>query len=243
LRSRCGNQGLGLQACSGDGTTWRLGSAAWVRGGGETAASPEDEEGVWFGPVGIPWVGFELDEGLRDGALDALRQLRARGIRVVMLSGDASARVQAMASRLGLDGAIGGATPEAKLAALTAAQANGHVVAMAGDGLNDAPVLARADVSFALAHGAALAQAQADAVLLGNRLADLVSAFAVARRSVLVVRQNLFWAVLYNAACIPLALLGWLPPWAAGLGMAASSLVVVLNSLRLARLTPEPAPA
>jgi P-type Cu2+ transporter len=155
----------------------------------------------------------------------------------VMLSGDAPARVQAMARRLGLETAIGGATPEAKLAALSAAQASGHVVAMAGDGINDAPVLARADVSFALAHGAALAQAQADAVLLGNRLGDLANAFAVARRGVRVVRQNLSWAVLYNAACIPLALLGWLPPWAAGLGMAASSLVVVLNSLRLARPT------
>jgi Cu2+-exporting ATPase len=104
-----------------------------------------------------------------------------------------------------------------------------------GDGLNDAPVLARADVSFAFAHGASVSQAHADAVLLSTRLGDVMQARVLARRSLRVIRQNLGWSVLYNATCIPLALSGWLPPWAAGLGMASSSLFVVLNSLRLAR--------
>jgi Cu2+-exporting ATPase len=107
---------------------------------------------------------------------------------------------------------------------------------MVGDGLNDAPVLARADVSFAFAHGAAVAQAEADAVVLGNRLDDVAAARELALRCAGVVRQNFAWAVLYNAACIPLAVAGWLPPWAAGLGMAGSSLVVIGNALRLARV-------
>jgi Cu2+-exporting ATPase len=95
--------------------------------------------------------------------------------------------------------------------------------------------MARADVSMAMGQGAALARLQADAVVTRNQLAELPAARAHARRTLAVVRQNLVWAALYNAVCVPLALAGWLPPWAAGLGMASSSLLVILNSLRLAR--------
>ena len=126
-------------------------------------------------------------------------------------------------------------SPEDKLAVVRAAQARGQVVAMVGDGINDGPVLAQADVSFAMGDGALLAKTQADGVLLANRLADLVAARATARKALRIVRQNFAWAALYNLACVPMALVGWLPPWAAGLGMATSSLVVVLNSLRLSR--------
>jgi P-type Cu2+ transporter len=91
-------------------------------------------------------------------------------------------------------------------------------------------------VSFAFAHGAALSQGHADVVLLGHRLGAVADARELAQRTLRVIRQNLAWAAVYNATCIPLALIGWLPPWAAGLGMAGSSLVVVLNALRLARI-------
>jgi len=228
--------GQGLQAHGGDGRCWRLGSAAWVGGSsqapaGDGVASSE----VWFGPVGEPWVRFEFVERLRPDSAVAVRRLQAAGVHVALLSGDQPARVREVATDAGIADARGGVTPEEKLAAVSGAQAAGHRVAMVGDGINDAPVLARADVSFAFGHGAEIAKARADAIVLGSRLGDVADARDLAVRTMRIVRQNLAWAVAYNAACIPLALIGWLPPWAAGLGMAGSSLLVVLNALRLAR--------
>jgi P-type Cu2+ transporter len=202
---------------------------------GTHPAEPAGSAALWFGPVGRPWAAFDVTEGLRPDTADALDRLRSSGLELVLLSGDRPEAAQAVASSLGITDVRGGATPEDKLAAVAQAQAQGRVVAMVGDGLNDAPVLARADVSFAFGHGAAVTQSHADAVVLGSRLSDVADTVALSRRTVRVVRQNLAWAALYNAACIPLALIGWLPPWAAGLGMASSSLLVVLNSLRLSR--------
>ena len=148
-----------------------------------------------------------------------------------------------MARSLGIDDFRGSCSPQDKLAALQALQQAGHRVAMVGDGLNDGPVLAWADVSFALGQALALTQSQADMVLMSGRLDLLEQTLARSRQTMRVVRQNLVWSVLYNAACVPLALMGWLPAWVAGLGMALSSLLVVLNALRLSaglceKLTP-----
>ena len=140
-----------------------------------------------------------------------------------------------MAERLPVDRVLGGATPESKLAEIVSAQAAGLCVGMVGDGINDAPVLARADVSFAMGQGALVARAQSDAIVVSNRLGDLLVMHDLARRSMRIVRQNLAWAAFYNLTCIPLAMVGWLPPWAAGLGMASSSLLVIVNSMRLAQ--------
>ena len=129
--------------------------------------------------------------------------------------------------------AMAQATPEDKLRVIAQAQAQGHRVAVVGDGINDAPVLAKADVSMALDQGAALAQSQADLIVLNGRLLGVPLAIETARRAMRIVKQNLAWAAFYNLACIPLALAGLLPPWLAGLGMALSSLCVVANALRL----------
>jgi len=230
--------GQGLQARDAQGRTWRLGSAGFVGYGTDAtdrSAAGGERAATWLGCEGRVLARFDFDESLRPDAAAAVAALRARGLEVVLLSGDHPDRAARMGQRLQVSAVIGGATPESKLAEVAAAQAQGQCVAMVGDGINDAPVLARADVSFAMGQGALVARAQADAVVASSRLGDLVLAHTVARRAMAVVRQNLVWAAVYNGACIPLALVGWLPPWAAGLGMASSSLLVILNSLRLAR--------
>ena len=179
---------------------------------------------------------MSFTEALRPDAFPTLERLRAEGLKLSMLSGDLPVRVAALARRLSVTQALGGAQPQDKLQALAELQGQGHRVLMVGDGLNDGPVLARADVSFAFAHGSRLSQLQADAVLLSPRLQDVADALALSRRARRVIHQNLAWSATYNLVCIPLALMGYLPPWAAGLGMACSSLVVVLNALRVGRL-------
>ena len=134
---------------------------------------------------------------------------------------------------LGIERALGGASPADKLDAVARLHGLGRRVAMVGDGLNDAPVMARADVSFAMGHGLSLTRSTADFALMSGSLADIGWARATARRAMRIVRQNMAWAIAYNTVCLPLALLGWFPPWAAGLGMAASSLVVVANAWRV----------
>jgi len=224
--------GLGIEGKDLDGHLWRLGSPAWAA---PASAAQAGDAQVVLARAGTAIAAFSFDEQLRDDARAALAALKSQGVRVCLLSGDDAGRAERLGALLALDMAKGGLSPEDKLRELRAAQARGECVAMIGDGINDAPVLAQADVSFAMGDGAQVARAQADGVLVSNRLADLVSARALARRSLRIVRQNLAWAALYNACCVPLALFGLLPPWAAGLGMAASSLFVVTNSMRLAR--------
>ena len=223
--------GQGLRALDEDGVEWRLGAASWVDA--ESAAA--EGARVWLGCRGQALASFDFEEALRPGAAAALQALRADGVAITVLTGDTAQRARELAARIGVDDVRAGATPEAKLAAVTSAQAAGQRVAMVGDGINDAPVLARADVSLAMGQGALVSRSQADAVIASNQLADLVRARRTAQQALRIVRQNLAWAASYNALCIPLALAGWLPPWAAGLGMAASSLIVVFNALRAAR--------
>jgi len=224
--------GLGVAANDLDRCPWRLGAPTWAAPGWP-GGGPDTQ--VILARNGVALAAFRFDEHLRDDAEAAVASLQADGVQVRLLSGDDPLRAERVGALLGLDSARGGLAPEDKLAAVRAAQERGEFVAMVGDGVNDAPVLAQADVSFAMGDGAQVARTQADGVLVSNRLADLVRARALARKTLRVVRQNLAWAALYNASCVPLALLGLLPPWAAGLGMATSSLFVVSNSLRLAR--------
>ncbi|MEI8266192.1 MAG: cation-translocating P-type ATPase [Betaproteobacteria bacterium] len=224
--------GAGLQAMDAQGRRWRLGSLAWaVEEGG-----PEDDDvnghGVVLSCGGRPVAAFSFEEYMRGGAQDAVSRLAGAGLRLALLSGDSTVRAKVLAQRLGLQECHAGLSPEDKLSLLRQAQARGLRSAMVGDGLNDAPVLAAADVSVAMGHGALVAREGADAVIVSGRLDALADFHHTAQRTMAIVRQNLTWAVAYNAICIPLALTGWLPPWAAGLGMAASSLLVMLNAQR-----------
>ncbi len=176
---------------------------------------------------------FTLAQEIRADAVSTVANLRHAGLAVHMLSGDRHAAASGIAAELGITSVLAECTPGAKLAFLRELQAQGHRVVMVGDGLNDAPVLAGANVSFAVGRSTALAQSQADFVVLGEQLLRVPQTLRLARRTMRVVRQNLAWALVYNVACIPLAVVGWIPAWLAGLGMAASSLLVVLNALRL----------
>lgn len=224
--------GCGIEAQDAEGRTWRLGAPRWVGVEAPEGARPLVACAPQPRAPGEHAL-FAFDEALRPEAAGAVDALRAQGVDVRLLSGDAPQSVAAVAAALSIEQAQGGAAPERKLDALAAWQRDGHCVAMVGDGLNDGPVLARADVSFALGHGSALAQQRSDFIVLGSRLGEVPAARLLARRTQRVMRQNLAWAAAYNAACVPLAMAGWLPAWAAGTGMALSSLAVVLNALRL----------
>ena len=210
-------------------------STAAIMGRRPDAAGDEADALLWFAREGGPRLRIEFDESLRADAAALVARWRAEGVRVTLLSGDRRARAERVGRALGVDAVIAEATPQLKQQTVAQAQAGGAVVAMVGDGINDAPVLAQADLALAMGQGALLARAHADAVITSNRLADLDVARRIAQRTRRVVRQNLAWAAAYNALSVPLALSGHLPPWAAGLGMALSSLVVIGNALRLSR--------
>lgn len=180
------------------------------------------------------WLGiFLLEDTVRSSARNVVRELAARGIRSVIMSGDSPAAAERIGRALECDLSLGGLSPESKHAELSRLQQAGAVVAMVGDGVNDAPVLAQAQVSIAMGGGTDLARAQGDMVLLGADLAVLADGVDIARRTMKVVRQNLVWAFAYNFLAIPFAMVGWVMPWMAGIGMSASSLLVVLNALRV----------
>jgi Cu2+-exporting ATPase len=215
--------------CATDGTFLRLGSAAFcaVAQTGEATLQTclSDAQG---------WVAtFEIREELRAQAQQSVAILAHAGVQVHLLSGDGADSVARIAAEAGILNARGSCSPADKLSALRDLQAQGRKVVMVGDGLNDGPVLAGAHVSFAFGQAVPLAQAQSDFVVLGDQLMAVANAVLLARKTMTVVRQNLWWALLYNAACVPLAIAGLLPAWLAGLGMACSSLVVVANALRL----------
>lgn len=178
---------------------------------------------------------FRIGDEIRPESAALVGELRAAGRHVVLLTGDAPAVAQRVAGRLDIDDIRAGVTPQGKHDCVTALQAAGAVVAMVGDGVNDAPVLAQAQVSVAMGGGAQLARTQSDFVLLSENLDHLRHGLRRAHRTLAVIRQNLWWSFAYNFVALPLAIAGYVTPWLAGIGMSASSLLVVLNSLRIQR--------
>ncbi len=214
-----------------DDTRWRLGHAGFASGG-------EDDGHLWLGDGMQAFARFGVQESARPEAAAALAALRAQGLRLHLSSGDAHAAVMRFGDALGISDVRARQTPEQKLAFVRGLQSEGRRVAMVGDGLNDAPVLAGADVSLALADGAALAQRAADLVVSHPSLMRIPESVALARRTRTIIKQNLAWALGYNLLALPLAAMGLVTPWLAALGMALSSLTVTVNALRLAPRSP-----
>ena len=235
--------GLGIEA-ELDGRVYRLGRPEFVIAGEEVqrrGAQAPTQEAAFSPGASIAMLGdssrclalFEFGDELRPDAKQFIQALGRSGKRVHLLSGDREDTVGQVAAALGIEAATANASPQAKLRYVQALQCQGRVVAMIGDGVNDAPVLAQASVSIAMSDGAWMSQRQADAVLLSGRLGDLRAAFETATRTLAVIRENLFWALAYNLTAVPMAALGLVTPWMVGIGMSASSFVVILNSLRL----------
>src|SRR5476651_1392846 len=230
--------GLGLEGLVGD-QRLRIGQPGFVcELSGATVPLMPDEAGQWLllGDSFRPLAWFVLDDRLRADAPALLAACKARGWRTLLLSGDSSPMVASVAAELGIDEARGGLRPDDKLQVLQQLHKQGRKVLMLGDGVNDVPVLAAADISVAMGSATDLAKTSADAVLLSNRLDALVQAFTLARRTRRVIMENLLLAGLYNGLLLPFAALGWIPPIWAAIGMSLSSLTVVLNALRLTRL-------
>jgi P-type Cu2+ transporter len=228
--------GLGIEGTVG-GRRWRLGRPDWAAGLAGTPAPPVsgDETAVCLAGEGGVVAVIRLADRLRAGTRQQLGRLATLGIEAEIASGDAADAVAPVAAAVGISRWQAGMTPEDKLALLRQRQDAGETVAMVGDGVNDAPVLAGADVSVAMAGGTSLAQTSADMVLLGESLEPLAEGVTHARRTLRIVRQNLAWAAAYNMTALPLAATGFIAPWMAAIGMSASSLLVVLNALRLSR--------
>ncbi len=219
--------GAGIEGDIG-GRAWRIGRAEFAGDGG-------NDDRLWLGDGHCCLASFCLRERTRADADEAVGLLKHEGCAIELCSGDSAAAVSSLAAELGIVETFSRQTPEDKLARIRQLQGRGEVVAMVGDGVNDAPVLAGADVSLAIAEGATLAQRAADIVLTSPSLLRIPQALALARRTRRIIRQNLAWAIAYNLLALPLAASGTLKPWEAALGMAASSLLVTLNALRLSR--------
>ncbi|HEY8521065.1 MAG TPA: cation-translocating P-type ATPase [Gammaproteobacteria bacterium] len=222
--------GLGVRGIVG-GRSLRLGRADFALDGRH--AAPADEAAVVLADEAGPLAAFTLTERLRPKARDAVRALEAQGLAVSIVSGDAPAKVKRVAAELHIEDWHARQLPADKLARLAALRERGARVVAVGDGANDAPVLGGADAAVALGEGAELAQAASDVVLVGGRLEELANARAIALETLRILKQNQRWALGYNLAAVPLAALGFVPPLLAALGMSVSSLVVVLNAMRI----------
>jgi len=169
----------------------------------------------------------------RENSLETVKQLKRMNIDVTMLTGDNAGTAQAIADQTGITSIIAGVLPQGKSEEIIRLRRQGRVVAMVGDGINDAPALTAADIGIAMASGSDIAMESADVVLMRSDLKSVVQAIALSRKTFRIIKQNLFWAFFYNVAAIPLAMSGILNPIVAAAAMAVSSVTVVMNSLRL----------
>ncbi len=228
--------GAGMEGRHGN-AVYRMGNAAFCRELAPAFPDAPDEDLIWVAlcrdTTPLAWLG--LADEVRPEAAAVVSAAKQQGLTVELLTGDSSGTGPTLARELDIAKCSSGQSPEDKLAHISSLQARGAIVCMVGDGVNDGPVLRRADASFAVAGASDLARAQADFILLGGNLHAILHTFALARRCRRIIKQNIGWALIYNVCAIPLAAMGMVPPWIAAIGMSTSSLLVVGNSLRLTR--------
>lgn len=230
------------------GDVFRIGTASFAASlyAADTAPQPpktstnSSSQWVLLSNKSGPLAWFELEDEIREDALQTVEQLQKQHIAVHLLSGDSSGSAEVLAKQLGIKHCRASASPGDKLDYINALQARGEKVMMLGDGINDLPVLAAANISIAMANAPDVAKTQADAILLSGKLANILSLKDFANRTRTTIHQNLGWALLYNFSIIPMAAQGLIPPYLAAIGMSLSSLLVLFNSLRLQRWTPIP---
>ena len=227
--------GKGLQGVI-DGETYFIGNEGYIN---EIAKIPGDQvfgndvQVVHLASQGQWLASFSFSDPLKQDAMQTIQLMRQRGIDVRILSGDRKAYVEAIANQLGILHFDAEQLPDDKLSKVKQLQAMGHKVAMVGDGINDAPVLAAADLSISLSLGTDLARAASDLIINGGQLAPIVDAMSITAKMMRIIRQNFSWAIAYNLIAVPFAMAGLVQPWLAAIGMSLSSLIVVLNALRL----------
>jgi Cu2+-exporting ATPase len=198
-----------------------------------TALQADGHTLVWLADSHQLLAVFQLGDELRAGARTLIEALQHQGKHVLLLTGDHAAAARHVANAVGITEVEAGLRPQDKLTRVQQLAATGAVVAMIGDGINDAAALAGAHVSVAMGGGTQLAAAAADLLLLSEHLPQLAEGVALARKTLAIIRQNMAWAIGYNLVALPFAAMGLIAPWMAALGMSASSLLVVANALRL----------
>lgn len=219
-----------------EGTDYLIGNAVFT---GARIDTQDPTQKIWLARSANEQLevlaSFEIQDNIRQDSKATIEILKQQGCRISIASGDSSGHVHQLAKELGIEDVHSGLTPAGKLALVTKLQQHTRV-AMFGDGINDAPVLAGADLSVAMGSGSAIAKNSADLILLGDHLSRFTQAVAVAKLTTQIIKQNLAWALGYNALILPLAVTGHVAPYIAAIGMSASSLIVVGNSLRLLRV-------
>jgi Cu+-exporting ATPase len=233
-----------------------VGRTDWISGrlGASGAPDPDQRDlfsqreaagatAVWVAVAGRTAGIISLRDTVKPGSAAGIARLRELGLRPILLTGDNPAVAARVAAEVGIapEDVHAGVRPEGKVEAVRSLQAAGATVAMAGDGVNDAPALAQADLGIAMGSGTDVAREAADLTVMGDDLGQVATAIELSRRTLSVIKANLFWAFVYNTVGIPVAALGLLNPMIAGAAMAASSVLVVANSLRLTRFGRQPA--